>query len=633
MRNNSLQQVIFVIIVLTMLLIYSTTSNPRSIYAISLTSTPVSMRPDDDPTNWPMIGTENADYLALKGIYGHGNNRQVIWAGDGHTLIVGGDRGVWLYDMRTPQAAPVSLDEPDLPVVSMALSHDGKSLAVSAGERRDGYGIGGSIRIWDIATRTLKIRIPAETIPISFSPDDTQIIGYGWEHAHFAPGVATTWDVKSGRVLASASSPFLIPVDWWNAPPSTVRFGLHFQAVALIDSHANIGIWSITSKLPDKVQSSENIVNISPNHLITVSPDKQFLAINWANHWLWLFDVGKLRLVDVIDVSVDKIRDLHISPDGKMRAAIEDGAVTLRRPETNYRIAVLAGRPVTNFAFSADDRTLALLTGEKTVDVVDVASGKPRFSLVGHQATILHLAFSPDGRWIATTSEDQTVRLWDANTGQQRRIWYPGDRGTALAFSPDSQILAVSSIQKKVRLWDVNTGRLETAVYGLSYTNFGLSFHSNGLLSVYSDNTLIQWDWKHSIASSVSFPKYTKIIQVSPDGLTTLASSPYGCETPSILIFDNKSEQIVKEIDKCPFYNNVAGYSPDGKLLVSVLNLPGNDGLHGPAKACIMTWDHVIKCLDSINGAQNFGKVAFSQSGRILAAINEEGALVVWRVE
>jgi WD40 repeat protein len=134
-----------------------------------------------DPANWPVITPDNAQYLTLLGVYGHGRNTQALWGRDGHTIIVGGDRGLWLYDSRTPDAPPRALDEPDLPVRSMTISHDGRLLAVSAGHESDESdfneaGIGGSIRIWDLTTGVLQLQVNTTPGALSFSSNDTQLI-------------------------------------------------------------------------------------------------------------------------------------------------------------------------------------------------------------------------------------------------------------------------------------------------------------------------------------------------------------------------------------------------------------------------------------------------------------------------
>lgn len=106
----------------------------------------------------------------------------------------------------------------------------------------------------------------------------------------------------------------------------------------------------------------------------------------------------------------------------------------------------------------SDDGKLVAATCGNTIQVWNLSdtAGSLRYTLAGHQATVLCIAISPDQRYLASGSADSTVNLWNLLTGELvGRFRQHSRQVTGVAFHPSGDRLASCGRDGKWLEWDL----------------------------------------------------------------------------------------------------------------------------------------------------------------------------------
>lgn len=107
------------------------------------------------------------------------------------------------------------------------------------------------------------------------------------------------------------------------------------------------------------------------------------------------------------------------APDGEIVVGGADGFVRVLDPRGAVRAQVESNAgPVIALALSPDGRNIAAATVGGSVAIIDRATAKVRFSLVGPGLPVWSLSFRPDGRELLTGGSDRLVRRWNMATGE-----------------------------------------------------------------------------------------------------------------------------------------------------------------------------------------------------------------------
>ncbi len=157
------------------------------------------------------------------------------------------------------------------------------------------------------------------------------------------------------------------------------------------------------------------------------------------------------------------------------------------------------------------------------VKIWDIAAGKEKHTLRGHQGWVETVAISPDDQIVVTGGTDQTLRFWDANNGADKGKMELQEGGTlTVAFSPDGKWLASAGYDMTIRIWDVEKqkplailGKHNDAIWALAFSRDGL------LASGSSDTTTKLWnvaDKKEIAVLPTSDRKPIQALTYAPDG-------------------------------------------------------------------------------------------------------------------
>ncbi len=271
---------------------------------------------------------------------------------------------------------------------------------------------------------------------------------------------------------------------------------------------------------------------------LTFSPDGEHLAVGGSQEILLHKADGSAIEARLLGRSA-KIHSIDFSPDGKRLVAVGGtparfGELQVWNLETRELARSVTATSDTLFAgdLSPDGTRAVFGATDKSVRMVDLASGEEVFKAGHHEDWVLQSVFGVDGKRIVSVSRDRAAKLADAGTGaflenvnflrdklyavarHPRRDYvliggedrvpylYTMDRPRALkiaddstlirkfeeqdgkifalAFSPDGSRIAVGGVAAEIRIYDSESGERLATCTGHEGGIFVIAFHPDG---------------------------------------------------------------------------------------------------------------------------------------------------------
>ena len=509
---------------------------------------------------------------------------------DGRTLAVAlGDGSIRLCDPNSGRELGSLPKEVNAQMGIFGFSPDGSLLATGIGDKK--------VRIWNVATRRLArvLTFAANVGSAAFSSDGKLLACGTWD------GHCRLWDVAQGKeVRRLRNEPkgdySLYAIFAPNGGPLAV-WGYEGASVRLFDANGVKEIRRFQAEGAEKRKPS--------------SP------------WGWVHDIHA-----------------RFSPNGTIVAISRDvGRIELWEVESGKKLYTLAcGRShkPSFLSFSPDGTKLAsaggdLWAGDHIVRVWDVTQGKEILPFAGHSSPITSVVLSPDGNTVATAGQDGIIHLWDRSSAKHlfRLEGDPGQR-RQVSITSDGQRVASWETYRggALRIWDTKTGQSVSRLETQSRDAFWTAVSCNG-------NTALSFDQKEKstrfrdldtgkvtreFANAASYP-----VALSPTGKTMV------CSDGNLRNVADRKELLA--VGHIYALNPSIRFSADGRRLVAaqVAERPYKNYLSDPPA-------EEIAVIDPIEGKElrRFGKkvgnafylieaVAFSKDGKMVVTSFREG--------
>lgn len=549
----------------------------------------------------------------------------IAFSPDGKTLATGAADGyLRLWDCATGRLTSIHGEDATRGIHGLAFSPDGRFVATVGGL------FGKEAELWDTASGRIAREFEEQAGGLNAAGPDAAPFIYKGKPIDFrvlhavafspdgqilatAPDGVVLRDARSGSILATLKQPA--------KGVKAIAFSPDGKTLATAADDKKVRLWSVPAGALETTLAGPT----QPLAAVAISPDgKRIVATGSGKRsilsrdetpigylWSWDRPSGPARRIEIGNVHVRQVA--FVGPTTVVLAAGRELVSLDLQAEDSTRPRKLwtHSEDLLAVAVSPDRRLVASGGADRTVDIVELATGKLVHRLPGLTDTFSSVAASNDGKRFATATIDlhftnrvgvsetsfaarykkyfsddanvgrlqpSEVRIWSTVDGRlQSKLPLPPGQVTAIELIPHSDQLAVAGwVQGKggmLSIWDLNGGKRvrdfprQTA----EVLSIAVSPDGRALASGDAAGNLDLWDVQ-SGAKTRSNKHDHPIEAVTFSGDGKLLATGDGNRT--VHLFDASSGTIVRTLKSRSYIESLA-FSPDATLLAAGTRDPG----------------------------------------------------------
>jgi len=328
--------------------------------------------------------------------------------------------------------------------------------------------------------------------------------------------------------------------------------------------------------------------------------------------------VGHLDAVVACAVTTDGRRVVSASGDGTLKVwDLESGRVLVTlQGHTNWVLAC---------AVTADDRRVVSASADGTLKIWDLESGHVLATLEGHAYPVNACAVTADGRRAVSASADGTLKVWDLEKKEAFTTLH-GHTGSvkACAVTADGRRVVSASGDKTLKVWSLERGHIPTTLEGHAGRVDACALTVDRqlgwlVISASEDRTLKVWHLRSGrvLATLEGHAGSVNACAVTADGRRVVSAS----SDQSLKVWDLESGRALATLEGHAGSVNACAVTVDGRRLVS-----------GSADGTLKVWDLArLPTRATPQGhAGGVNACAVTVDGRRLVSGSADGTVKVW---